>query len=69
MSRQQQNPIPQGPPAEEPTTDPAQRRQAARAVASAARDAEDCARLLDALGLRATDGLDTDTPRHRRRAG
>ncbi|WP_232376755.1 hypothetical protein [Amycolatopsis aidingensis] len=67
MSRQQQNPIPQAPPAEEPAVDPAQRRRAARAVASAARDAEDCAQLLDALGLRAADGLDAAAPT--RRAG
>jgi len=35
----------------------AQRRRAVRAVASAARDAEDCALLLDALGLKPGEGL------------
>jgi hypothetical protein len=34
-----------------------QRARAARAVASAATDATDCALLLDALGLRANEGL------------
>jgi hypothetical protein len=34
-----------------------QRRRAVRAVASAATDADDCALLLDALGLRPSEGL------------
>lgn len=33
-----------------------QRRRAVRAVATAARDTEDCARLLEALGLKASEG-------------
>lgn len=36
---------------------PAQRRNAARAVATLATDAEDCAMLLAMLGLSAEDGL------------
>ena len=42
---------------------PEQRNRAARAVASLAHDAEDCAQLLDMLGLSAADGM------LRRRAG
>ena len=34
-----------------------QRRRAVRAIASAATDAEDCALLLDALGLRPSEGM------------
>jgi hypothetical protein len=34
-----------------------QRRRAVRAVASAAGDADECARLLDMLGLRADEGV------------
>ncbi|HET6500406.1 MAG TPA: hypothetical protein VFG87_06540 [Amycolatopsis sp.] len=34
-----------------------QRRRAVRAIASAATDADDCATLLDALGLRPSEGL------------
>lgn len=34
-----------------------QRRRAVRAIASAATDADDCALLLDALGLRPAEGL------------
>ncbi|MFL6126183.1 hypothetical protein [Actinophytocola sp.] len=34
-----------------------QRRQAVRAVAAAARDAGECVRLLDMLGLRADEGV------------
>jgi hypothetical protein len=41
-----------------------ERTQAARAVASAAVDAADCARLLEMLGLRADDAVD-DLPRPR----
>lgn len=41
-----------------------QRRRAVRAIASAAIDAEDCALLLDALGLRAAEGL-TSVPQPR----
>lgn len=41
-----------------------QRRRAVTAVASAARDADDCARLLDMLGLDATEGFpDVPAPR------
>ncbi len=41
-----------------------QRRRAVIAVASAARDAEDCAGLLDILGLDAADGFpDVPAPR------
>ena len=36
---------------------PEQRRKAARAVASIAKDGQDCAMLLDMLGLSAEDGL------------
>ncbi|HVV13002.1 hypothetical protein [Amycolatopsis sp.] len=36
-----------------------QRRRAVRAVASAAADADDCALLLEALGLRPTEGVTT----------
>ncbi|KAA9150267.1 hypothetical protein FPZ12_041575 [Amycolatopsis acidicola] len=36
-----------------------ERRRAVRAVASAATNAEDCALLLDALGLKATEGVTT----------
>ncbi|GAA5166897.1 MULTISPECIES: hypothetical protein [Amycolatopsis] len=36
-----------------------QRRRAVRAVASAAADADDCALLLDALGLKPAEGLTT----------
>lgn len=36
----------------------AERHRAARYVASRARDAQDCARLLDELGLTPDDGLD-----------
>ena len=36
-----------------------QRRRAVRAVASAAADADDCALLLDALGLKPKEGLAT----------
>ncbi|NIH79901.1 hypothetical protein FHX45_005376 [Amycolatopsis granulosa] len=35
----------------------AQRRRAVRAVASAAENAEDCALLLDALGLKPAEGM------------
>lgn len=41
---------------EDPTIIMAQRARATRAVASAARDAEDCAQLLAALGLRPEEG-------------
>lgn len=34
-----------------------QRRRAVRAIASASADADDCALLLDALGLRASEGV------------
>jgi hypothetical protein len=34
-----------------------QRRRAVRAIASAATDADDCALLLEALGLRASEGV------------
>jgi hypothetical protein len=34
-----------------------QRRRAVRAIASAATDADDCSLLLDALGLRAAEGV------------
>lgn len=50
-----QNPRPALPYTEEP--DPEQRRQAVRVVASAATDAQDCADLLDALGLAPEEGL------------
>ncbi|HJQ46844.1 MAG TPA: hypothetical protein VJ870_11060 [Amycolatopsis sp.] len=36
-----------------------QRRRAVRAVASAAADADDCALLLDALGLKPAEGVTT----------
>lgn len=36
-----------------------QRRRAVRAVASAAANADDCALLLDALGLKPTEGVTT----------
>ncbi|GHF38855.1 hypothetical protein FHX82_006601 [Amycolatopsis bartoniae] len=36
-----------------------ERRRAVRAIASAAADADDCALLLDALGLKPTEGLTT----------
>lgn len=36
-----------------------QRRRAVRAVASAAADADDCALLLEALGLKPTEGVTT----------
>ncbi|GAA1251919.1 hypothetical protein GCM10009676_43460 [Prauserella halophila] len=49
-----QNPQPSLPRVNEP--DAEQRRRAVRAIASAARDAEDCALLLDALGLDAEEG-------------
>lgn len=52
-----QNPQPSLPRVDEP--DAAQRRRAVRAIASAARDAEDCALLLDALGLDAEEGRTT----------
>ncbi|UQS25625.1 hypothetical protein L1857_23880 [Amycolatopsis thermalba] len=42
----------------------AQRRRAVRAVASAAADAEDCALLLDALGLKPAEGI-TPVPAQR----
>jgi hypothetical protein len=45
---------------------PAQRRNAARAVASLATDAEDCAELLGMLGLTAEDGL--GKPNRKRKA-
>lgn len=38
----------------EPTTE--EKRRAVRSVASAARDGDDCAMLLEALGLRAEEG-------------
>lgn len=44
---------------------PPQRRNAARAVASLAHDAEDCAQLLAMLGLTAADGLREQTPAKR----
>ena len=47
---------------------PAQRRQAARAVASVAKDADDCAMLLDMLGLTAADGQPKTRPRKRKKA-
>ncbi|MCP2252825.1 hypothetical protein LY13_001569 [Prauserella aidingensis] len=49
-----QNPQPSLPRVDEPNDD--QRRRAVRAIASAARDAEDCAMLLDALGLDPEEG-------------
>lgn len=49
-----QNPRPALPYTEEP--DPEQRRRAARVVASAATDVQDCADLLDALGLAPAEG-------------
>jgi hypothetical protein len=58
-----QNPRPVLPYTEEP--DPDQRRRAVRAVASAAIDAEDCAELLDALGLRPEEGRSVPTQRTR----
>ncbi|WP_430732392.1 hypothetical protein [Amycolatopsis ruanii] len=42
----------------------AQRRRAVRAAASAAADAEDCALLLDALGLKPAEGI-TPVPAQR----
>ena len=48
---------------------PEQRRHAARAVASMAQDAEDCAMLLDMLGLSAADGTaQSGLPRKRKAA-
>ncbi|WAL63136.1 hypothetical protein ORV05_19065 [Amycolatopsis cynarae] len=45
----------------------AERRRAVRAVASSAMNADDCALLLDALGLRPAEGVTTvPAPRHRR---
>ncbi|CAM2982989.1 hypothetical protein SAXI111661_11885 [Saccharomonospora xinjiangensis] len=58
-----QNPRPVLPYTEEP--DPEQRRRAVRAVASAALDAEDCAELLDALGLAPEEGRSVPTQRTR----
>ncbi len=49
-----QNPQPSLPRTEEPDTE--QRRRAVRAIASASRDAGDCAMLLDALGLAPEEG-------------
>ncbi|TDQ01453.1 hypothetical protein [Labedaea rhizosphaerae] len=47
---------------------PEQRRKAARAVATLATDAEDCAQLLAMLGLTAADGLSKGRPARKRRA-
>ncbi|NIJ14687.1 hypothetical protein FHU38_005088 [Saccharomonospora amisosensis] len=58
-----QNPRPVLPYTEEP--DPEQRRRAVRAVASAAADAEDCAELLDALGLAPEEGRHVPSQRGR----
>ncbi|EHK85654.1 hypothetical protein ACWGRK_01670 [Saccharomonospora azurea] len=58
-----QNPRPVLPYTEEP--DPEQRRRAVRAVASAAVDAEDCAELLDALGLHPEEGRPVPSQRTR----
>jgi hypothetical protein len=47
-----------GPPSvDEPEVSAAERARATRVVASAAKDAADCALLLDVLGLRAEEGL------------
>lgn len=58
-----QNPRPVLPYTEEP--DPEQRRRAVRAVASAATDAQDCAELLEALGLAPEEGRAVPTQRAR----
>jgi hypothetical protein len=47
---------------------PEQRRKAARAVATLATDAEDCAQLLAMLGLSAADGLSKGRATRKRRA-
>ncbi|WP_410640717.1 hypothetical protein [Amycolatopsis sp. lyj-346] len=57
--------IPAPPPLRETTFDltPEQRYHGARAVASAANDAEDCALLLAVLGLEPEDGIAGPPPR------
>lgn len=61
MRTRDQNSTPIAPASDEPS--PEQRYRAARAVASAASDANDCANLLAALGLAPDEGVDVPQQR------